>query len=158
MKRITVKKFILFLILFSLIIVFVYLIASGLYRVSGSYSNETDEWEKLIAEYLVEVQKNSFYRSPGSEFECASKIIWTDATTESNVGIVFTESFCGSYITVNGVKELESGGQEPPYYKLEFINGKWKVTDADNRYVNPAKEEMTKDWMIKSEKLRLKQI
>ena len=145
------KKFIIITILVGVLFIIGVIIALSFWKSTNTNSNVTDKEAKelSIEKYLLDKEKDAYLRSSDSKFFCAVEILWEHDLTNTEK-VVYAPNSCASVVLVNGDLRGESGGGNPPLFKMEYKNNVWIVVDADNRTISP-KEPITQDWVKDAE-------
>ena len=146
------KKNFKLIIIFAGIILIVVLVITLIFshnKHTDSYATDKEAKELSIEQYLLNKGKDAYFRSSDSKFFCAVEILWEYDLTKTEK-IVYAPNNCVSVLLINGDLRGESGGDNPPLFKMEYKNNAWIVVDADNRLISP-KEPITQDWVKDAE-------
>ena len=121
MADIITKKFIIITILVGVLFIIGVIIALSFWKSTNTNSNVTDKEAKelSIEKYLLDKEKDAYLRSSDSKFFCAVEILWEHDLTNTEK-VVYAPNSCASVVLVNGDLRGESGGGNPPLFKMEY--------------------------------------
>lgn len=140
----------------SLILIVTSIIATGVFllviilSIPNKYDplpsvSDKSSKEKSIENYLLQEDRNIYFRSQDSEFFCAVEILW-EYDLNDREKVVYALNQCQSVLLVDQDLRGESGGSRPPLFKLGYMNDNWVVIDVDQREFR-YKSPITQDWV-----------
>ena len=118
---------------------------------TNSYVTDKEAKELSIEQYLLDKGKDAYFRSSDSKFFCEVEILWEYDLTDTEK-VVYAPNSCAMVVLIDGDLRGESGGGNPPLFKMEYKNTAWIIVDADNRTISP-KQQITQDWVKDAESL-----
>lgn len=133
-------------ILSGFLLIFVMIALSFLKNNSvGNTVLDREAKELAIEYYLLAEDENSYFSSPDSKFFCAVEILWEYDLTNTEK-VVYAPNSCASVVLIDGDLRGESGGGNPPLFKIEKKNDRWLVVDVDSREFGH-KSPITQEWV-----------